>query len=188
MTQRERTSPAAGAGAHVVALDALDRDIVALLMDDARQSVRAIARELGRSPGAIGERISRLESAGVITGYHADIDLSRLGYMHTMIGVRLVSDDSLDECVAAISRLEEIQLIWVVTGSWDVMAEAHLRDGSHLRELLREKLPAITGVQHTEAMIVLESASVAAPLAFAADENLRLRLAERSKDAEADPA
>lgn len=180
MTQRERSTASAGAGAHVVALDALDRDIVALLMEDARQSVRAIARELGRSPGAIGERISRLESAGVITGYHAEVDLSRLGYMHTMIGVRVVSDETLDDCVAAISGLEEIQMIWVVTGSWDVMAEAHLRDGAHLRELLREKLPAIKGVQHTEAMIVLESTSVSDPLEFAADETLRLRLAERT--------
>ncbi len=160
MVERMRASAEReGQRSSPVVLDALDRDIIALLTEDARLSVRAIARELGRSPGAISERLTRLEAGGVIVGYYADIDFSRLGYMHTLLGVRLESDDVLDSCVAAMLDLEEIKRVWVVTGSWALMAEAHVRDTAHLRELLQHLMRGISGVQHTEAMVVLESAS-----------------------------
>ncbi len=120
-------------------------------------SVRAIARELSRSPGAIGERIARLEALGVIVGYHADVDLVRLGYMHTLVVVRAGADRDLDSCVEAISALEEVRMVWVVTGSWDLVVDCHVRDAVHLRELLQSKLRGVEGVVHTEAMIVLES-------------------------------
>lgn len=155
----------AGQRSPTVVLDALDRDIIALLTEDARLSVRAIARELGRSPGAISERLARLEAGGVIVGYYADIDLSRLGYMHTLLGIRLESDDVLDGCVEAILGLDEIKRVWVVTGSWALVAEAHVRDTAHLRELLQQLMRGISGVQHTEAMIVLESTSGPRPAA-----------------------
>ncbi|MBC8092983.1 MAG: Lrp/AsnC family transcriptional regulator [Pseudonocardia sp.] len=145
------------AAAPAVTLDALDRSIVALLRDEARMSVRAIARELNRSPGAIGERITRLETTGVIVGYHADVDLVRLGYMHTLVVVRAGADRDIDTCVEAISALDEVRMVWVVTGSWDLVVECHVRDAVHLRELLQSKLRGVEGVVHTEAMIVLES-------------------------------
>lgn len=149
------------AAAPPVTLDALDRSIVALLRDEARMSVRAIARELNRSPGAIGERIARLETTGVIVGYHADVDLVRLGYIHTLVVVRAGADRDIDACVEAISALDEVRMVWVVTGSWDLVVECHVRDAVHLRELLQSKLRGVEGVVHTEAMIVLESVGAA---------------------------
>lgn len=155
----------AGQQSSTVVLDALDRDIIALLTEDARLSVRAIARELGRSPGAISERLGRLEASRVIVGYYADIDLSRLGYMHMLLGIRLDSDDVLDTCAEAILGLDEIKRLWVVTGSWALVAEAHVRDTAHLRELLLHLMRGISGVQHTEAMIVLDSGRSPVPAA-----------------------
>lgn len=159
MVERRAPAEQAGQRSPTVVLDSLDREIITLLAEDARLSVRAIARELGRSPGAISERLTRLEAGGVIVGYYADIDFSRLGYMHTLLGVRLASDDLLDSCVDAILSLDEIKRVWVVTGSWALMAEAHVRDTAHLRQLLQNLMRGIAGVQHTEAMIVLDSAS-----------------------------
>jgi DNA-binding Lrp family transcriptional regulator len=55
-------------------LDDVDLEILRLLRVDARRSARAIARDVGMSPGAVNERLTRLENSGVIRGYHADID------------------------------------------------------------------------------------------------------------------
>jgi DNA-binding Lrp family transcriptional regulator len=161
MAERAQSISASTAGGRpaAVVLDAFDREIVALLRADARLSIRAIARELGRSPGAVGERLTRLEASGVIVGYYADIDYARLGYMPTLLGVRLADDDRLEPAVAAISALPEVQRVWVVTGSWAIVAEAYVRDAAHLRELLQVHMRGINGVQHTEAMIVLETAT-----------------------------
>lgn len=165
----------AGQRSSTVVLDDLDREIIALVTDDARLSVRALARQLGRSPGAISERLTRLEASGVIAGYYADIDYSRLGYMHTLLGVRLETDGVLESCVEAILALDEVQRVWVVTGSWALMAEAHVRDTVHLRELLQHLMRGISGVQHTEAMLVLESTRPQASITRAGAEPVTLR-------------
>ncbi|MEU6132253.1 Lrp/AsnC family transcriptional regulator [Saccharopolyspora sp. NPDC047091] len=162
MTEKVRAAPVDHqAAAGPVVLDELDRSVLELLRADARMSVRAIARELNRSPGAVGERIARLEAAEVITGYHAQVDLARLGYMHTLVVVRTNDDQHSDSCAEALSHLDEVHTVWVVTGSWDLVVECYVRDAFHLRELLQGTLRGVEGVVHTEAMIVLDSVGAA---------------------------
>lgn len=60
-------------------LDATNQQVLAILTDDARISVSELARRVGMSPPAVRERINRLELAGVIRGYHADIDPGKIG-------------------------------------------------------------------------------------------------------------
>src|SRR5258708_14290797 len=61
-------------------LDAVDIGILQLLAEDARTSQRSLARALGMSPPAVGERIARLERAGVIRGYTLDIAWPEAGF------------------------------------------------------------------------------------------------------------
>ena len=55
-------------------VDEVDRRILELLERDARLSARAIARQIGMSPGAVSERVERLQARGVILGYHAHVN------------------------------------------------------------------------------------------------------------------
>src|SRR6202451_4336072 len=61
-------------------LDDVDRAIVAQLRDDGRMSMRALAATLHISRAGAYTRVQRLEEAGVITGYTAQIDPQRYGY------------------------------------------------------------------------------------------------------------
>src|SRR3954453_20458750 len=65
-------------------LDEVDRRILVLLSEDCRRSQRALARELGMSAPAVGERIGRLERLGVIRGYGIQVDWSAAGYPTTV--------------------------------------------------------------------------------------------------------
>lgn len=59
-------------------LDEIDRRIIHVLMDDARNvSASTIAENANVSPGTIRNRIAQLEEQGVITGYHASVDFER---------------------------------------------------------------------------------------------------------------
>lgn len=60
-------------------LDEMDFRLIAALQEDARLSYRALGRRVGLSQPAVADRIRRLEEAGVITGYRADIDRGRAG-------------------------------------------------------------------------------------------------------------
>ena len=63
-----------------IALDQIDWKLLAELQLDARLSFRELSRRVHLSAPAVGERVRRLEQAGVITGYHTGIDLGETGW------------------------------------------------------------------------------------------------------------
>lgn len=60
-------------------LDSTNRKILNILQRDCKTSTRAIGEEVGLTAPAVSERITRMKEAGIIRGYHADIDESALG-------------------------------------------------------------------------------------------------------------
>ena len=66
-------------------IDATDRKIIGELTTDGRVSLAELGRRVNLSPPAVAERVQRLERAGVITGYRAELDPRALGYQLTAI-------------------------------------------------------------------------------------------------------
>jgi Lrp/AsnC family transcriptional regulator, leucine-responsive regulatory protein len=66
-------------------LDAIDHKILNELSTDGRVSFAELGRRTSLSSPAVTERVKRLEQAGVITGYHAEVDPRALGYQLTAI-------------------------------------------------------------------------------------------------------
>ena len=60
-------------------MDAVDHRLLAELQQDARLSFNELSRRVNLSPPAVAERVRRLEADGVISGYHAHVDLLRAG-------------------------------------------------------------------------------------------------------------
>src|SRR5213593_698434 len=66
-------------------LDPINRRLLEELQADARLTMAELGRRVNLSPPAVAERVQRLERAGVITGYRAEIDPRALGYQLTAI-------------------------------------------------------------------------------------------------------
>ena len=100
-----------------VDVDETDFKILELLSKDARLSTRALSREIGMSPSAISERISKLERQKILRGYRADLDLAVLGYgLPAIVGVQ-VAHAQLDEIIERLLLVPEVESVYVVTGS-----------------------------------------------------------------------
>jgi DNA-binding Lrp family transcriptional regulator len=148
----EIAAPAVGR----VELDELDLALLNALADDARQSKRALARVVGMSPPAVADRLERLERAGVIRGYRADIDWAALGYpVVVYLAVTAGPGMELDKIIQAIRQLPEALDMSVVTGSLDLLVRLRVRDHTHLRSLLLTRIFTIPGVQRTETFLSL---------------------------------
>jgi Lrp/AsnC family transcriptional regulator, leucine-responsive regulatory protein len=139
-----------------VEVDSLDLALLRALTENARQSQRALAREVQMSPPAVADRLARLERAGVIRGYRADIDWAALGYpVNVYLAVTAGPGMDLSDIIREIRELPEAAEMSVVTGGLDLLVRLRVRDHTHLRELLLTKIFQISGVQRTETFLSL---------------------------------
>jgi Lrp/AsnC family transcriptional regulator, leucine-responsive regulatory protein len=166
------SSPPKEAGARAksttVPLDEVDRRILTLLSEDSRRSQRALARELGMSAPAVGERIGRLERLGVIRGYGIQVDWNAAGYPMTVyLSITAVQGYQQREIVDQIAQMPEVEWLVIVTGGIDMLARLRIRDHAHLRQVLVNHIWTIKGVQRTEtslAVVEIEQKNLVAEL------------------------
>ncbi|HUG84573.1 MAG TPA: Lrp/AsnC family transcriptional regulator [Euzebya sp.] len=141
-------------------LDAIDRRILALLQDDARQSNAAIARQVGLTPPTTLERTRRLEEAGIIRGYHADLDPEPLGYgMAVVLLIRLGTHgrEAVHAFREAIAEVDAVTECHYLTGSADFMLKVRVADVADYRRLLESAISGLPNIQHVESAVVLET-------------------------------
>lgn len=136
---------------------AIDDRILGRLVRDGRASFSQIAAEVGLSAHAVAERVRRLEQRGVIRGYAAKLDQSRLGRtLAAYVDVRLlpIADPEAFERFAL--GLRAVQKLAFVTGRFDYLVELACVDSGDLDETVR-MLRGSGGVAATETRIVMRA-------------------------------
>jgi Lrp/AsnC family transcriptional regulator, regulator for asnA, asnC and gidA len=138
-------------------IDALDRQILEIITQNARVPFKDVAAECGVSRAAIHQRVQRLIDMGVITGSGYTINPKTLGYQTcTYIGVKLERGSMYKEVVPFLEKIPEIIECHFCTGPYTVLVKLHCRDNEHLMDLLNRKIQEIPGVTATETLISLE--------------------------------
>jgi DNA-binding Lrp family transcriptional regulator len=141
-----------------VDLDERDRRILSILADDARLSMREIARRVHLSPGSVAERIARLEERGVILGYHARIAPAMLGYrLEAIVGLQTTQSIPLEDMLRDLMDVPEVEGAYVVSGSWDVVVRIRVRDHQHLRDVIVGAFWNMNAFRHSETMVVFDT-------------------------------
>lgn len=116
-------------------LDDTDRELLRLLLDDARQSYRALADEVGLSPPAVSDRIDRLRDVGVIDRFTVDVDRTLLqdGTRLTVtLEVTPGESATVREALAGVQGVEHVfatadSRLLVVASVPDADVERHLQ-------------------------------------------------------------
>ena len=123
---------------NLIELDAIAWKILENLQQNARLSFAELGRKVGLSTPAAAERVRRLEEAGVITGYHAAVDVAKLGVPIRVL-VRLTipgGDLQVSRAVTAIKELPEISRCHRITGAESFVIEADVVSIRHLEALI----------------------------------------------------
>jgi len=129
---------------NVIELDVIAWKIIEALQQNARLSFAELGRKVGLSTPAVAERVHRLEEARVISGYHAAVNLSRIG-LPIRVLVRLTipgGDAPIVRAVHAIKELPEVSRCHRITGAESFVIEADVVSVRHLEALI-DRLSAL---------------------------------------------
>ena len=142
------------AGASLPQLDDLDRHILRRLYSDGRSSARKMALEMGRATVTVAARMRRLEKEGVVLGYSARVDASKIGYDLTAIIEVVAKKDALIEVERAISEMPSVCAVYDVTGGTDIMVIAKFRSRPDLSRFVKG-LASVPHVESTNTRVAL---------------------------------
>ena len=138
-------------------MDDTDRALLAALRRDGRASWAELGRLVGLSGPSVTDRVSRLEAAGVITGYHATVDAGALGRsVAALVGVHLSDTSDQDAVTVALQRLDEVEDCWFVAGDESFLIKVRVPDVAELEQTL-SRLRRIRGVSRTRTTVVLST-------------------------------
>ncbi|OSJ19446.1 AsnC family transcriptional regulator [Bradyrhizobium canariense] len=134
--------------------DRLDRDLLALLQANSRESVANLGRKLGIARTTVIARIARLEADGVIIGYTVRLgneaaDMGMQAYVGISVNLKMQRD-----VMRRLTRMPELLQLASVSGEFDYIAVLGAPSTTRLDGLLDE-IAEIDGVVKTMTSVVL---------------------------------
>jgi Lrp/AsnC family transcriptional regulator, leucine-responsive regulatory protein len=101
-------------------MDQIDRDLLAALLVDGRATYQDLGRKVRLSANSVAERVKRLQSSGVVTGFRAELDLAALGRSLTLLSdVRLREGVDRGEFLAGLATVPQVVSAMHITGEYD---------------------------------------------------------------------
>jgi len=134
--------------------DALDRELLALLQTNARESVTTLGKKLGCARTTVIARIAKLEKTGVIAGYSVRLNQAALERsLQACVGLS-VQPKAGTEVLKRLAKMPEIKEVYSVSGEYDYIAWIRAELPDQLDRLL-DAIGAVDGVSRTHTSIVL---------------------------------
>jgi Lrp/AsnC family transcriptional regulator for asnA, asnC and gidA len=138
-------------------IDSVDRQILTILMQDARTPYLEIARKLIVSGGTIHQRIEKMKEAGILEGSTLKLNLKNLGYDVTVfLGVHLNSSKNLNKVIKKLKTYPEVLEAHYTTGNYALLLKVCTKSINDFHKFLIEKLQTIEEVQSTESFISMD--------------------------------
>jgi Lrp/AsnC family leucine-responsive transcriptional regulator len=135
-------------------VDQIDRSLLDLLRRSGRLSYAELARQIGLSAPAVHERVGKLEAAGVIRGYQADVEPHAIELGVTAI-IGIVANAS-DEVLGALRDMGEVESCYFMAGDESYLVKVRVGTIDELEHVI-VRLSRIPGISRTRTMIALST-------------------------------
>lgn len=139
-----------------VKLDRIDRKILHDLQENGRMTNVELAERAGISAPPCLRRVRALEEAGVIKGYHADIDASTLGFGITVfaqVGLSNQSEVDLNKFEELIKSWPMVRECHLVSGEADYILKIVAEDWDSYQKFLTQNLTAAPNISHVKSAL-----------------------------------
>ena len=140
----------------VMVLDSTDRSIIRALCKDARLSQRQLAQIVGVAQGTIANRIRKLEEEGAIQGYAPILGAEEIGWGMTVMAGLCIEKGMMMDVQRQISADQRVFSVYDVTGDWDSMVLARVKDREDLDDLTKSVF-TLKGISRSYTHVVLNT-------------------------------
>lgn len=125
-------------------LDDTSWEILKILQEDARIPFKELGKRVGLSSPAVAERVRRLEEAGIINSYRAQLNLEKLGLPITALITLKSFGHNCNEIRSLMRECPEVQTCYRVTGNDHYLLKVVVTSVGHLEELVDRFIPYAT--------------------------------------------
>lgn len=146
-------APVAGRSAALV--DEIGFDILRIVRNNGRISIASLAAEVGISRANAYSRIDAMTRAGIITGYSAQIDHSKVGLGITALVFCTIQPQSWREFLATVGDIPDVESAKITTGEHDVMLTVRSADVVSMQSLVIGTIAELPVVTRLETVMVL---------------------------------
>lgn len=144
-------------------IDPIDRKILTELQDDGRITNLELSHRVGLTAPPCLRRVKALEEAGVITGYHAEIDPAALGYAITvfaMVSLRSQAEDDLRAFEEHVARLPQVRECHMLNGEIDFVLKVVARDLQSFQRFLTASLTRAPNVASVKTSLTIRTSKL----------------------------
>jgi Lrp/AsnC family transcriptional regulator, leucine-responsive regulatory protein len=142
-------------------MDAIDRQLVALLLDDARLTYQELGRAVRLSANTTADRVRRLRSSGVLRGYHAALDYETIGRPLILLSdLRLREGVDNAEFHRGLAGLPQVIEAYRVTGEYDYLIRVACTGTAEFEQIVNA-LKRDHGVREVRSRLVLHDIPMA---------------------------
>ena len=145
----------------MVTLDSIDRRLLAELQSEGRVTNVDLARRVGLTAPPCLRRVRALEEAGVIRGYHADLDAPSLGFSITvfaMVSLKSQAEEDLRAFEQHIATLPEVRECHMLNGEIDFILKIVSKDLQSFQEFRTSKLTPAPNVASVKTSLTIRTA------------------------------
>jgi Lrp/AsnC family transcriptional regulator of ectoine degradation len=141
-------------------LDAVDLRILDAIQRDGRITKLALAEKVGLSPTPCWMRLQKLEKAGIVSGYHAHLNLRKIAPVATVLMEVTLANHrqaDFDRFERAITALDEVVACWSVGGGVDYILKIIAPDIDAYQRLVDGLLDRELGIDRYFTYIVTKT-------------------------------
>jgi Lrp/AsnC family transcriptional regulator for asnA, asnC and gidA len=127
-------------------ISAFDYQLIQILSQDARASVRRIADLMDSTESTVRYHLNKLEREGIIKGYSLIVDTKKIGLsIFVTIGIQC-EPARTNQVAKAISKSPHFYLVWVVTGAHNIHAKGVFRSAEEMQQIVGEVMSQTQGI------------------------------------------
>ena len=141
-------------------IDNIDRKILRMLQQNSKITNSYLSKQIGLSPAPTLERVRKLEKKGIISGYHAQLNLSKIGLgvsTFVLVSLKEHNKKNINIFLDKINKVNNVIECHHITGTGDFILKVVSENIASYQKLMLDKVSEIEATDSLQSMVILST-------------------------------